>query len=81
MLVRTYAYDFRIVMIDRERYHKVSQKNSEEGICCSVNYCKLRLKYDLHGYIEAHMLIGYDMDFDGTFHATNAFVRTMAWAV
>ena len=20
-------------------YHKVSQKNSEDGICCSVNYC------------------------------------------
>ena len=22
------------------RYHKVSQRNSEEGICCSVNYCR-----------------------------------------
>ena len=69
------------MIIDRKRYHKVSQKDSEEGICCSVNYCKPRLMCDLDGYIEAHILIGYDMDFDGTFHATNAFVRNLAWAV
>ena len=72
---------FEVVMIDEVRYHKVSQKNSEEGICCSVNYCKLRLKCDDDGEIEAHMLTGYDMDFDGLFHATNKFVRNMAWAV
>ena len=40
---------FEVVMIDEVRYHKVSQKNSEEGICCSVNYCKLRLKCDVDG--------------------------------
>ena len=69
------------MIIDQERYHKVSQKNSEEGVCCSVNYCKLRFRCDLNGWIEAHILTGYDMDFDGTFHATNTFVRNMAWAV
>lgn len=69
------------MVVDRKRYHKVSQKNSEEGICCSVNYCKFRLKSDLVGWIETDIVIGYDMDFDGTFHATNAFVRNMAWAV
>ncbi|MCJ1453653.1 hypothetical protein MMC28_004000 [Mycoblastus sanguinarius] len=41
-------------------YHKVSQKSSEEGICCSINYW-------------------YDMDLEGTFHASNIFVRNVAW--
>ncbi|KAL6721579.1 hypothetical protein ACLMJK_000683 [Lecanora helva] len=42
-------------------YHKVSQIDSTEGICCSVNYW-------------------YDMDFEGGFFSSNAFIRTTAWA-
>lgn len=32
---------YRFLTFDRRRYHKVSQRNSKEGLCCSVNYCKL----------------------------------------
>ena len=28
----------------------------------------------------AHISVGYDMDFEGTFYASNVFVRDMAWA-
>ena len=27
-----------------ERYHKVSQNSSHEGICCSVNYCRSKTR-------------------------------------
>ena len=28
---------------------------------------------------SAHRSAGYDMDYEGTFHASNVFVRDMAW--
>ncbi len=31
--------------------------------------------------VRAYESAGYDMDFDGTFYASNSFVRNMAWAV
>jgi len=70
----------KILRTDQIRYHKVSQRNSKEGVCCSVNYCKSTPSKQ-HVYTRAYKSAGYDMDFDGTFHASNSFVRNMAWAV
>ena len=62
-----------------ERYHKVSQEDSDEGICCSVNYCTS--KDSMHDpVVSTYNSAGYDVDFEGTFFATNSFVRDMAWA-
>lgn len=60
-------------------YHKVSQENGSEGICCSVNYCKsiLKLPYIKRG---TNVKTGYDQEYDGHFNATNTFIRHMAWA-
>ena len=31
-------------------------------------------------FVNADRSAGYDMDFEGTFHASNVFVRELAWA-
>ena len=79
MLVRCRAYNWSISETNREeRYHKVSQDSSDGGICCSVNYCRLNSREVC--FIDAHRFAGYDMDFEGTFYASNVFVRDLAWA-
>ena len=41
----------------------------------------LWVKDSSKGYIaSAHSPLGYDMDFEGTFFASNSFVRNVAWA-
>jgi len=65
--------------INEQRYHKVSQDSTQESICCSVNYCRLATKGEIPHHVTNDRA-GYDMDFEGGFSATNAFVRKMAWA-
>ncbi|THW07294.1 Clavaminate synthase-like protein [Aureobasidium pullulans] len=57
-------------------YHKVGQSCGDEGYCCAVNYWLVFP--DLAPFPFAAM---YDMEFGGSFWASNAFARDIARAV
>jgi jumonji domain-containing protein 7 len=60
-----------------DRYHKVSQSCSEEGICCAVNYWYVLC---IWGVGEADDVTRYDMEFGGSFYPLCNFSRSVALA-
>lgn len=55
--------------------HKTVQTRVYAAV--SITVCQIP-KNDC--FASAHRNTGYDMDFEGTFYASNVFVRDMAWA-